>query len=118
MTTDPNLLTNIDQLMEELDAGSFGKRLALALSDTALGVVATGDRKKRGKVTVTFDIAQVGESNQVQIDHTLEYKKPTHRGSSSEVHTTSTALYVGTRGKLTILQNETRPLFDRERTDA
>ena len=109
---DSNSSTSIEQLIEELDAGAFGKRLALALSDTALGVVATGDKRKAGTVTVTFKIAQVGETNQVNIDHTLEYKKPTHRGSSSEVHTTSTAMYVGTRGKLTILPNDTKPMFN------
>mgnify|MGYP006954731270 CR=1 FL=1 len=115
---DPNMITGIDQLFEELDGGAFGRRLALALSDAALGVVATGDRKKKGKVTITFDIGQVGESNQVQIDHTIEFKQPTHRGSKSETHTTSTALYVGTRGKLTIMQNDTRDMFNRERDDA
>lgn len=103
--------TSIEQLFEELDAGVFGDRLALALADTALGVVATGDKKKRGKVTITFDIGQVGETNQVQIDHTIEYKKPTHRGSQSEVHGTATVMYVGARGKLTILNNSTQPLF-------
>lgn len=103
--------TGIDQLMEELDAGIFGKRIATAVADASLGVVATGDRKKRGKVTVTFDITQVGESNQVQIDHTIEFQKPTHRGWQAERHTTSTAMYVGTRGKLTILPNNTKDMF-------
>lgn len=110
--------TSIEQLIEELDAGSLGKRLAVALSDAALGVVATGDKRKKGKVTLTFDIAQIGESSQVQIDHTLEYRKPTHRGSASEVHTTSTVMYVGTRGRLTILANETQPMFTEQAADA
>ena len=109
--SDSQQTTQIEQLIEELDAGSLGKRLAVALADAALGVVATGDKRKKGKVTLTFDIAQIGESSQVQIDHTLEFRKPTHRGSASEVHTTSTVMYVGTRGKLTLMANDTRPMF-------
>lgn len=106
----PDQLTNFDQLFSELDAGSFAKRIAIALSDTALGVVATGDKRKKGKVILTFDITRVGESGQVEIDHTLEYKKPTLRGTASETHTTSTPMYVGTRGKLTALP-QTPDLF-------
>lgn len=113
-----SFITPIDQLIEELDGGTFGKRLATALADSALGVVATSDRKKKGKVTVTFDISQVGESNQVHIDHTIEYRKPTHRGSQSEVHTTATAMYVGTRGALTILPNDTRDMFKKDTEEA
>jgi hypothetical protein len=107
-------LNTIEEIMDQLDAGTLGKRLAKALEDTALGVVATGDRKKAGKVTLEFDIKQIGESNQVMIDHTISFKKPTHRGSVAEVHTTSTTLFVGTRGKLTILNNETREMFQRQ----
>lgn len=102
--------TTIEEIFDDLDAGLFGKRLAAAIRDAALGTVATGDKKKRGKVTVVFEIGQVGESNQVQVDHTIEYRKPTHRGSVSEVHTTSTALYVGTMGNLTVLPNSNREL--------
>ena len=108
----------IDQLMNELDAGTLGRRIAQALAESALGVVATGDKKKRGKVTVTFDIGQIGESNQVHIDHTVEYKKPTHRGSVSEVNTTSSVMYVGMYGKLTVLNNDTKPLFNQQREEA
>lgn len=117
MNETPKIAT-IDQLMGELDAGLLGKRIATALAESALGVVATGDKKKRGKVTVTFDIGQVGESNQVQIDHTVEFKKPTHRGSASEVNTTSSVMYVGMYGKLTLLNNETKPMFERQHDDA
>lgn len=101
-------VTNTEQLFEELDAGTFGKRLGVAISDTALGVITTG---KKGKVAVTFNIKQVGESNQVNVDHTVEFVRPTHRGSQSEINTTSTALYVGARGKLTVLPNDTRDMF-------
>lgn len=113
-----SFITPIDELFEELDGGTFGKRLATAMADSALGVVATGDRKKKGKVTVTFDISQIGESNQVQIDHTIEFRKPTHRGSQSEVHTTASVMYVGTRGALTVLANDNRDMFKKEAEEA
>lgn len=103
--------TDIHQLFDELDAGALGKRVMEAIRQTSLGIVAVNDKKKRGKVVLTFDIGQIGESNQVHIDHTLEFKKPTHRGSASEVHTTSSAMYVDLQGNLTVLNNATRPMF-------
>lgn len=101
-------LTNFAELLGELDAGTLQKRIEMALSDTALGVVTTG---KTGKVTLTFTMKQVGESNQVNIDHKVDFSQPTHRGNRSEDHTTSSALYVGGRGALTILPNSNKELF-------
>ena len=114
-------ITQLDTLMEELDGGALAQRIALALADTAMGVAAVGEKKKRGKVVVTFDIGLIGssDSSQVQIDHTVEMKAPTVRGRKSEQHTTSSVMYVGMRGKLTTLPNENRNLFaDQPQTDA
>ena len=107
-------ITPLDVLLEDLDGGSLAQRIALALADTAMGVAAVGEKKKRGKVTVTFDIGVIGnlDSQQVQIDHTVEMKAPTHRGRKSEQHTTSSVLYVGMRGKLTTMPNTNKDMFE------
>ena len=102
--------TDFFQFFDEADAGNFQKRVAKGISDTSLGVVSTGDKRKKGRVVVTLDFSQVGESNQVQIDHTVEFKQPTQRGSVSEVHTTSTLMYVNSFGRLSVLP-KTSDLF-------
>lgn len=106
-------ITPIDTLMEELDGGALGQRLALALADVARGVVNVDDKKKKGKVTLTFDIHRVGGDNgQVQIDHTLSFREPTHRGRKVEEITTSSVMFVGPRGTLTLLPNTNRDMFE------
>lgn len=105
-------VTDLEQLFQELDGGAFGQRVGLALSDTALGVVSTG---KVGEVTIKFKVKPIGQSTQVQIDHVVSYSQPTDRGKRGEEHGTSTAMYVGPRGKLTILNNETGNLFDKNK---
>jgi hypothetical protein len=97
------------QFLQECDGGNLLPRLAAALSDAAIGSVAVA--KKNGKVTLQFDFSQVGESNQVMIDHTVTFTAPTQRGKRSEEHTTTTAMYVSNRGDMTILPNDTRALF-------
>ena len=107
--------TDIYQFLDEADAGNFKERISAALSCTSLGVVSTGDKRKKGKVIVTLEFSQVGESNQVHIDHTVEFKQPTQRGCVSEVHTTSTPMYVNSFGRLSVLP-QTANLFTPQTT--
>ena len=95
--------------LEELDGGNFLPRLGKALQDAGIGTIAVA--KKNGKVSVDFDLKQIGETNQVNIDHTISFVIPTQRGKRTEEHTTSTAMYVSNRGAMTILPNDTRALF-------
>lgn len=111
--------SSIDQLMEELDAGNLGPRIALALADAALGVAACDDKKKKGKVTIEFSIYRVGgDQGQVQIDHTVKAATPTQRGKRVEESTTSSVMYVGVRGKLTALPNTNRDMFTKNEESA
>lgn len=103
--------TDIHELMDSFDGGALGERIARALSETARGVVLTGEKKAKGKVTVEFDIVQIGDSQQVQIGHKVTFKRPTPRGTTSETHQTSTPLYVTTRGVLTLLPNSNLDMF-------
>ncbi|MBB3192082.1 hypothetical protein [Halomonas cerina] len=91
--------TDVNALLDDLDAGVFREKLGRALSDAAAGVVQTG---KAGKVTVTLDLKQIADSSQVDCSHKLSYTVPTAKGKRSEENTTKTPLYVGRGGKLTL----------------
>lgn len=90
---------DITNLLNDLDAGLFAERLSAALRDTALGVVTTG---KKGKVTITLDLARIGDSNQVTAVHGIKYARPTTKGKVVEEATTSTPLHVGRGGALSL----------------
>lgn len=108
---EPNQVTDITTLMEALDGGALGQRLARAVAETARGVIHS-EKKSKGKVTLELEITQIGESQQVHIDHTVTFKRPTPRGTASETHKTSTPMYVTARGVLTLLpQQPTGELF-------
>jgi hypothetical protein len=94
--------TNVEDFISELDGGVFVEKLGQALSDVAAGTIDHGKGRKKGKVVLELDIQQIGESHQVQISHTLKVSRPTLRGKATEEDTTTTPMYVGRGGKMTI----------------
>lgn len=107
--TDEQQVNDAATVMNELDGGVFMEKVSRALSDVAEGVCA---HERQGKVVIELTMSQVGEGRQmVNIAHALKYTRPTRRGKSSEEDTTSTPLYVGQRGKLTIMPDTQQPLF-------
>lgn len=103
------------EMLTELDGGVFEQKVARALQDVATGVVAHGDKGKSGKVIVTFDMKRIGETNQVDVQHKVEYLQPTRRGKRSEQDATSTPMHVGRGGKLTLMP-DTQTRFDFEQS--
>jgi hypothetical protein len=101
--------TDAPQFVADLSGGNFSQQLGIAISEVAQGVVANG---KKGKVQVTIDIARIGESNQVNISHTLAYVEPTAKGKRSEDTTSETPMYLNSDGSVTIFANHTKQLFD------
>lgn len=91
--------TDVSTLFNDLDGGVFAERLSAAVRDVALGVVTNS---KKGKVTITLDIEQIGNSSQVQVKHQIKYVRPTAKGRAMEEATTSTPLHVGRGGALTL----------------
>jgi|LUMD01.1.fsa_nt_gb hypothetical protein len=65
--------TNVDDFVGELEAGIFKERLAIMLTEAALGAVM---HNRKGKVNVSFDITRVNESGQVMICANLKNTKP------------------------------------------
>lgn len=92
----------ITEVLQDLDAGVFIQKAARALAEAAMATVEHGEKGKTGKVTLDFTISRIGEGSQVQIAHKLAYARPTKRGKSTEEDTTSTAMYVGRGGHLSI----------------
>lgn len=91
------------ETLQDLDAGAFSQKLSRAIQEAAEGTVYQGDNNKQGKVIVEFTMKRIEGSQQLAVQHKLIYEKPTRRGKSREEDITSTALYVGQRGKLTIM---------------
>lgn len=91
--------TDVAELLGDLEAGVFIQRLTAAITDTALGVVATG---KKGDVTITLSLKRISTSNQVECTHTVKYRRPKNNGTVTEDATESTPLYVGVGGKLSL----------------
>jgi len=102
----------LTDILGEFDAGIFNHKALETLKMVALGTVETG---KKGKVVITLDFDRIGDSNSVQIHHSLNYTKPTKNGKISELNTTSTPMYVDNLGYLTISPKAQADLFQSEK---
>ena len=95
------------ELVGEFDAGIFEQKVTAALREVAQGVNAT---RKGGKVTLSFDIKPIADSNQVHVAHTVTFSKPTAKGKVSEEDTTNTPMHVGRSGYLSIFPDTQQKL--------
>lgn len=102
---------HITTLFEDLDAGVFAQKIQHAISQVALGVATTG---KKGKLTITFDMDRLGETNQVKCVHTVKSSSPTPKGRITEENAGMTPLHVGAGGKLTLFPETQQPLFNKD----
>ena len=105
------MTTKVEQFISDLDGGVFEEKLSAILSDVAASVI---DHGKKGTISITLDIKQIGSSHQVQIDHVLKYKRPTSRGSISEDNATSTPMHVGKRGALSFFPEDQGVFFGKK----
>ncbi|WP_319557935.1 hypothetical protein [Thiomicrorhabdus sp.] len=82
--------------LAEINAGVTRERLEVALKEVAIGVA---NAEKNGEVTLKFKIMpQKNTSGQVNIDATVSFTKPNLKGSTSEVRTDSTPMFVSKFG--------------------
>lgn len=102
--------TNIEEFIQDLDAGVFAQKLSRALSDVAGGVC---DHEKKGKVVIELDIQKLG-SSQVNITHSLKYAKPTKNGEQTEKNITKTAMHVGSGGRMTFFPENQHQMFTKQ----
>jgi hypothetical protein len=105
--------TDTSEFINSLNAGVFADQVGRAISDVAAGVV---DHGKKGKVVISLELSRIGESNQVKINHKLDYTAPTKRGSKREDTALDTPMYVTQDGVVLFQTNPTDQLFKKEDT--
>lgn len=103
--------TNVNEMLSDLDGGTFEDRLGRVISEVAGAVIDNG---RAGEVNIKLSIKQIGSSYQVQVGHKLSYKRPTPKGTVSEDSTSSTPMYVGTGGKLTFFPENQGQMFGKK----
>lgn len=103
--------TDTSEFINSLNAGVFAQQIGKALSEVAAGVV---DHNKKGSVVITLELSPIGESNQVKINHKLDYKQPTKRGTKREDTALDTPMYVTANGLELFQSDPTAQLFNRE----
>ncbi|MCY1200472.1 hypothetical protein D9M69_379240 [compost metagenome] len=103
--------TDIADFFSSLNAGVFAQQVGAALSEVGGGVV---DHGKKGKVVITLELSQIGESNQVKINHKLDYLVPTKRGSRREDTALDTPMYVTANGLELFQTDPTAQMFSRD----
>lgn len=91
------------QALADMDGGVLLAKLSRAVQETARGTAEHGEKGKTGKVTLELVFSRIGESNQVDVTHTVTYAKPTRRGKATETDKTSTPFHVTGRGHLSIV---------------
>lgn len=106
--------TDASEFLNSLNAGVFAQQLGRALSQVGAGVVDFGEKGKKGKVTITLEFSRIGESNQVKVNHKLDYAIPTKRGTRREDTTLDTPMYVTENGIELFQTNPTDQMFSRE----
>lgn len=102
----------ISVLQADLDAGLFSAKISRAISDAALAVVEHGEKGRKAKVTIELTLARIGESHQIDLTHKISSSRPTRRGKVAEEDSTSTPMYVGPHGALSIAPAAQMRLFE------
>ena len=82
------------------------------MRETAAGVIQNG---RPGKVSIELAMKQIGETNQVHLDHKLKFERPTVRGKAAEEETTSTPLWVGRHALTLMPDTQDKFKFDDEK---
>lgn len=107
--------TNIHDMLSDMSGGTLAEQIGHAISCVADGVTSFGGK---GKITLTLDLARIGESNQVNTKHTLVYIEPTMRGERREKTTGQTPLYVNQGGEVTAMPRKQMDAFAGQKGEA
>lgn len=106
------MMSTLIEILPDLRAGRFLEKADAAMAATAKAVIANGDKGKKGKVVITFEMQRIGESNQVTLTHGLQFSMPTARGKAGEEDVTETPMHVSPiTGALTLMP-DTQARFD------
>ncbi|WP_039913126.1 hypothetical protein [Cellvibrio mixtus] len=103
--------TNVGTFLGDLDGGVFEEKLSHILSQVA-GAVC--DHGRKGKITLEFELKQIGNGHQVTVDHKVKYVRPTKRGSVQEDEQTSTPMHVGKGGAMSFFPENQIPMIGKK----
>lgn len=98
--------------LQDLDGGVFLEKLSAGVAQAAQGTVHHGEKGRKGKVIIELTFDRIAESSQVQIAHKITTTIPTPKGKVSEEDTTTTPMYVGKKGALTIAPDNQMKMFE------
>lgn len=101
--------SNILDILPDLNAGVFLEKVNAALTDAAARCIDLG---KKAQVTITIDLNQIGESNQVAITHTLQSSIPKARGKIVETDATDTPMHVSPSGEIALYPSQEQSRMD------
>jgi hypothetical protein len=90
--------TDVGHFISDLDGGQLEATLGKVL--TAVGI-AVCEHEGKGDITLKLKMSRIGQSNQVNIKHSVSYAKPTSRGNLSEKTEGETAMYVSSTQGMT-----------------
>lgn len=107
--------TNVAEFVSELQAGVFEEQIATAINNVALSTVEYG---RQGEVVIKLKFKHIPNTTQVSIEHSLSFKKPTKRGSSSEDLSYDTPMYVGRGGKVSPFPQDQMDMLNPQNTKA
>lgn len=102
----PQKPPNIIETLEEFNAGVFLMQCEEVLKQSALAVIMHGNKGKKGKVTLTFDISRAEDPDKpdkVLVEHTWAFNIPTKLGKKTEANKTDTEMYVSRDGCLSVI---------------
>lgn len=105
-----SIVNDPNEVLGEFDGGQFMLILSRALGTVAAAVV---DNKRKGKISLEFDFAQIPNTQQVSITHSLKLSRPTADGEASEKVKRDTVMHVGKFGKLTVMPESQLELIPR-----
>lgn len=100
--------TDVQQFIEDLEAGVFMERVGHVLSKVAANVL---DLEKVGEVTIKLKLKHMGARDQIMVEHDLSYKRPMMNGTMTENITGKTPQYVGTGGAMTLYPEKQEDAF-------
>lgn len=103
--------TDPGEFIASLNAGVLANQMGQALSLVAAGVVEHG---KKGKVVLTLELSQIGDSHQVKVAHKLDFSQPTKRGTKREDTATETPFFVTGNGLQLFADNPSGQLFNKQ----
>lgn len=103
-------VTDVEELLTDLDGGQFAHMLSVAVSECA---AATVDLQKKSLVNIQLSIEPIKGTHQVHIEHKLVFARPTIEGKRTIEATRGTPMHVGKGGRLSLAPENQMSFLDR-----